>query len=198
MRYFLFVVVHLLPALAVAQSSVSSSTYSSLENNMGSEAYVADNLPLFEERAQQKTSDLFDYFELVVKSNSSKLKGHTWRMIGKQFASDSCRMYSLAVPTTSMPLSQLLKEKQLPEFWPASAQTLAFTGMREALHLTNEGHFEGVLSFSLQPKGSYYAATTQHTVGVVIQRSTKKFGSSSANVWEVYLCDVDAPWHATE
>ncbi len=195
MKRIVYLLLMLAPLGAIAQSSISS--MSQMEQEFGSEAYAQENLPVFEDRGRQKTSDLFGYMELLATLTGNKrMAKHTVDMVGKLFASDTCRVYAIDDPATSVAVSSILENSALPEFLNPSNKRVDFQGMEPSLQATDDGRFVGILHFTLVDKNATESTSAPlHSVEITVQRATKSFGSQQRPVWEVYLCAIDAPWH---
>ena len=154
-----------------------------------------NHLADFEARSRQKTSDLFDYMELIAAiNNNEKLTGHTFRMIEKLFLSDTCQVYALDVPTNNSTIASIIEAQAIPTWFQPNGKALQQDASNIALRPTADGGYTGILHFYLNPADEE-GTPEAHTVEIHVQRTTKRFGKETRKVWEVYLCDVDAPWN---
>ena len=196
MMYRLVILLLLLaPALVRGQSALPPMW--ELEANFEADSLSSENLREFETRARQKAKDLFDYIELLASiGNNQKLTGHTFRMIEKLFASDTCRVYSFEVPTESIDVGALTQKHSIPAYLYPDGTSYNPHQHDINLQPTGNGSYSGLLLYSFKPHDeNANDSGPTHTLEVHLQRVSKQFGKEKRLVWEVYLCDVDAPWN---
>lgn len=188
----LLLVLGLAPARLLGQAAMQD-----LEATFGTEAYAAENLDLFEVRGKQKATDMMDYLDLLSDPQvATKLAEHTRGVLGKLFVSDTCRFYSKKAEGESVSIAEVRAGGKLPAFLPAESQSISILRMSPGLEAVGNGTFSGILHFSIsEALSTSLAVQSEHTVEIRVVRIEKQFGRELRPVWEVYLCDVDAPWH---
>lgn len=183
-RYLIFLLLLLITAqLGIfAQAAIErpvNRPNQKLESQFQANSISAVQLQAFEKRAIQKLIDFGDYLEIIGNNTYEKsLREHAAELIYGLFVSAQANIGPMG--TLSKVVTSRLSGKG------RTAQVyVEEVSLNQPLRLLHN-EFSGELSFILKSG----EIRTPHTAEITLRQTTKKFGSETIGVWEVFLGEI--------
>jgi hypothetical protein len=165
----------------------------SLEETFQADSLSPSNLRAFENRAVQKLHDAMDLIEILSNpNNDDAFRAQAKSMLLENFESNKNEI-SLVLPDIEpfrYTISQFADSLTDNRFLPLKLR-LADSNIHEPLASKGDNQLKGMIYFSLEPTANYKTLYPKDMeVEIVLKKIPKDFGTTTKEVWEVFLGDL--------
>ncbi len=166
----------------------------SLQETFQSDSLSDVNLRAFENRAIQKLHDVMDLIEIL----SDSMQENTFRsqakvMLLENFENADDNQISLILPDIKpfqYSVSRFADTLLHNRFLPLKLKMVDAT-IKKPLSLQNNNTYQGTIFFILEPTANRQTLYPKElTATIILKKTTKTFGDTVREVWEVFLGDV--------